>query len=214
MRKNHLPGIWSGQLLHFAALAVLLIITWIIWTKIGRPFPFLFWLTICIPIAHQIFVWLAWRVELKSKAISNSIGLKTYLSIFFVLLVGRLIFFLFLAWVDRESIGLGMAARIIISTAFLLPALYTMYCVRKYFGFVRAAGADHFDSKYQSMSLVKKGMFKYSSNSMYIFGFMMFWGLALACNSEAALLAAAFSHAYIWVHYFATEKLDMKYLYG
>ena len=32
--------------------------------------------------------------------------------------------------------------------------------------------------------------------------------------SSSALLVAAFSHVYIWIHYFATEKPDMQYLYG
>ncbi len=38
--------------------------------------------------------------------------------------------------------------------------------------------------------------------------------VAPAFNSAAALTVAAFSHAYIWVHYFATEKPDMDFLYG
>jgi Ser/Thr protein kinase RdoA (MazF antagonist) len=32
-------------------------------------------------------------------------------------------------------------------------------------------------------------------------------------NSTAALTVAAFSHAYIWVHFYATEKPDMEFLY-
>jgi len=214
MEKKRPPNIWSGQFWHFLTLAILLIITWVIWEKIGQPFPFLFWLTVSVPIAHQIFVWLTWRIELKFQKVSNSIGLKTYFSIFFALLIGRLITFLFLAWADQRSLGLGVTSRIIISIVFLLPALYTVYSVKNYFGFARAAGADHFDSKYRDIPLVKKGMFKYSSNSMYVFGFMMFWGIAIATDSKAALLATVFSHAYIWIHYFATEKPDMEYLYG
>ena len=36
----------------------------------------------------------------------------------------------------------------------------------------------------------------------------------LYASSQAALLAAAFNHAYIWVHYFCTELPDMKRIYG
>lgn len=213
MDKNHPPNLWSGQLLHFLALAVLLSLTWFLWIKIGRPFPFLFWLTISVPIVHQIFVWLTWRMELKSRAVSNSIGFKAYLVVFFLLLIGRPLTLFLLARIDQGSLGMENLPRTIISVALFVPAMYTMYSVKRYFSFMRAAGADYFDLKYRNMPLVKKGMFKYSSNSMYVFGFMMFWAIAIAFDSKAALLASAFGHAYIWVHYLATEKPDMDYLY-
>jgi len=213
MDNNYPPNVWSGQLLHFLALAVLLSLTWFFWIEIGRPFPFLFWLTISIPIVHQVFVWLTWRMELNSKVVTNSIGFNTYLIIFFLLLIARPITFIFLAWADYGSLGFDIAVRIIISLALLLPALYTMYSIKKYFGFIRAAGADHFSEEYHTMPLVKKGIFKYSSNSMYVFGFLIFWAIAIAFDSKVALLASAFGHAYIWVHYYATEKPDMDHLY-
>jgi len=49
---------------------------------------------------------------------------------------------------------------------------------------------------------------------MYVFAFLLFWALGVGCDSSAALLVAAFSHAYIWVHFHATEKPDMRFLYG
>ncbi|TMM56182.1 hypothetical protein FEE95_16285 [Maribacter algarum] len=214
MNNHQPPSLWSGQLLHFAVLILLLPLTWFLWVKIGQPFPVLFWLSIGVPIAHQVFVWIGWRIELKSKAVSNSIGFTNYLIIFFVLLVARPILVLLLAWADGESLGLGLVPRIIVAIALLVPAIYAMYSVNKYFGFIRAAGGDHFDLNYRNMPLVKKCMFKYSGNSMYVFGFLMFWGIAIAFNSSAALLASGFCHVYIWVHYFATEKPDMDYLYG
>lgn len=208
------PSLWSGQLLHFVALTSLLLLTWFLWVKIGQPFPILFWLAISVPIAHQVFVWITWRMELKSKAISNSIGFTSYLIIFFVLLIGRPIVLLLLAWADSESLGLGLVPRIIVSLVLFVPSMYTMFSVKKYFGFLRASGGDHFDLKYRNMPLVKKGIFKYSGNSMYVFGFLMFWGIAIAFDSKAAILASAFCHVYIWIHYFATEKPDMDYLYS
>ena len=214
MKKDQPPKLLTGQLFHFSTLFVLLLLTWFGWTKIGCPFPLLFWLTVSVPIVHQLFVLISWRMELKSGVVGNSIGFKTYLVIFFLLLLARPITHILLAWADRESMGVALIPRIVISIAFLVPAIYTMYSVKKYFGFARAAGADHFDMKYRSLPLVKKGMFKYSSNSMYVFGFLMFWGIAVALDSEAALLASAFCHIYIWIHYFATEKPDMEYLYG
>ena len=43
---------------------------------------------------------------------------------------------------------------------------------------------------------------------------LLFWAIAIGFNSSAALIVAAFSHLHIWVHYFATEKPDMDYLYN
>jgi hypothetical protein len=37
---------------------------------------------------------------------------------------------------------------------------------------------------------------------------------ALWYASRPALVAAVFSHLYIWVHYFATERPDMRRIYG
>ena len=48
---------------------------------------------------------------------------------------------------------------------------------------------------------------------MYLYAFMLFWAIAIGCNSSAALTVATFSHAYIWVHYYATEKPDMNVIY-
>jgi protein-S-isoprenylcysteine O-methyltransferase Ste14 len=64
------------------------------------------------------------------------------------------------------------------------------------------------------MPLVNEGIFRYTRNGMYGPGFLVFWGMAVACDSTGALLAAAFAHAYIWVHHLATEKPDMDAIYG
>ena len=89
-----------------------------------------------------------------------------------------------------------------------------MYSVSRYFGMMRAAGADHFDPRYRDLPLVKEGIFRFTNNGMYIYAFLLFWAIAVGFNSSAALAVAVFSHAYIWVHFFATEKPDMDYLYG
>ena len=64
------------------------------------------------------------------------------------------------------------------------------------------------------MPLVKEGAFKYRSNAMYAFAFLLFWAIALLTGSRAALVAALFQHAYIWVHMYCTENPDMKLIYG
>ncbi|MBW1863973.1 MAG: hypothetical protein JRJ02_16685 [Deltaproteobacteria bacterium] len=89
-----------------------------------------------------------------------------------------------------------------------------MYSAKRYFGMVRAAGADHFDPRYRDMPFVKEGIFRFTSNGMYLYAFLLFWAIAIGFNSITALTVAAFSHAYIWVHFYATEKPDMDFLYS
>ena len=59
-----------------------------------------------------------------------------------------------------------------------------------------------------------EGAFKYSSNAMYTFVFSGMWGIGLLLGSWNAIGLALFYHAYIWVHFYATEKPDMDFLYG
>lgn len=210
-RKN--PSIWTGQLLHFGSLAVMLILVWYAWTDVARPFPITFWIAIAIPVAHQIFVWLAWRLELESNFTSRTIGFRGYLVIFFMLFAGRLLSLILLALLDRGSLGLNALPRSFLTIILGLLGLYAMYSVIRYFGFARAAGADHFDSKYRKMPLVKKGIFRFTNNGMYLYAFLLYWSIAFAFNSTAALIVVAFNHAYIWIHFYSTEKPDMDFLY-
>jgi protein-S-isoprenylcysteine O-methyltransferase Ste14 len=119
-----------------------------------------------------------------------------------------------LAISDRGSIGLPFAVRVVVPILLAIPAIYTFYSVARFFGFSRAMGIDHFDPEYKNAPLVKEGIFKWTSNSMYVFGFFIFWVIAFAFASRAALVVAGFSHAYIWVHFFCTERPDMELIYG
>jgi hypothetical protein len=62
--------------------------------------------------------------------------------------------------------------------------------------------------------MVNKGIFRWSANAMYVYGFLLLWIPAFVWQSAAALVAAVFSHIYIWVHYYATERPDMNRIYG
>lgn len=210
---NPPPGLWSGQVLHFACLALLLAALVLAWTMLGRPFPIAFWTAAAFPVLHQIFVWLTWRLELRSSAISKTIGFGGYLAAFFVLFGGRFISLAVLAWLDRGSLNLDPVSQAVITTALALPGIYAMYSVQRYFGMARAAGADHFEEQYRHMPLVNEGIFRFTSNGMYLYAFLLFWAIAVGLNSAAAIVVAAFSHAYIGVHFFATEKPDMDFLY-
>ena len=208
------PSLWTGQWLHTICLVPLVAIVWAIWVFLGKPFPIIFWTAVSFPIVHQVFVWLAWRLELLSSTTSKAIGLGGYVACFFMLFGGRFISLFALAWMDHGSLHLQTLPRIVLAGILALLGVYAIYSVIRYFGMARAAGADHFDPRYRKMPLVKEGIFQFTSNGMYLYVFLLFWAIAVGFDSSAALAVAAFSHAYIWVHFYSTEKPDMDYLYS
>jgi hypothetical protein len=208
------PGLRTGQALHAACVVLLLAVVWVIWAWLGRPFPTAFWIAISFPIVHQVFVWVAWRLELVSSATSKTIGFGGYIVGFFLLFGGRFVSLFALAWMDRGSLHLPILPWVVVVGILTALGVYAMYSVMRFFGMARAAGADHFDTRYRNMPFVKEGIFRFTSNGMYVYAFLLFWAIAVGFNSSAALTVAAFSHAYIWVHFYATEKPDMDYLYS
>ncbi|MFA3916777.1 methyltransferase [Ruegeria hyattellae] len=208
------PGLWKGQLLHFGSLFALLMVVTLAWNALGKPHSLAFWIAVAFPVLHQVWVWLAWRLELKASMVSRSIGFAGYLMVFFLLFAGRFLSLAWLAFLDHGSLGFAPMLVALLTLLLLLPGLYAMYSVKRYFGMSRAAGGDHFDQNFRYMPLVKEGIFRFTDNGMYFYAFLLFWAIAIGFNSAAAVVAAAFSHAYIWVHFYATEKPDMEYLYG
>ena len=207
------PDLRTGQRLHLVCLTGLLVFSWAAWRSAGSPSPFAFWTAAAFPVAHQVFVWAAWRIELQSSGTGRTLGFSAYLVLFFLLFAGRFISLFALAWIDRDSLRLPVLPQVVLVVLLALPGLYAMYSVARYFGMERAAGADHFDARYRDMPLVNRGIFRFTSNGMYLYAFLLFWTIAIGFDSVAALIVAAFSHAYIWVHYYATEKPDMDFLY-
>ena len=133
---------------------------------------------------------------------------------FFLLFGGRVLSLFALAWMDRGSLQLQVLPRIVVTVTLTVLGVYAMYSVMRFFGMARAAGADHFDPRYRSMPFVREGIFRFTSNGMYVYAFLLFWAIAIGFNSSAALTVAAFSHAYIWLHFYATEKPDIDFLYS
>ena len=172
-----------------------------------------FMIGMAIPLLHQVYIWLCWRSELCWKSISNSIGFKGYLIVFFILIISRFSAVI-LCFVDYGSLYKPGWLAWIISIIIFIPGLYTMYSVKKYFGFIRAAGADHFDLKYKNMSFEKRGIFKWSSNAMYMFGLSIPFAFAISTGSESMFIVSVYSYISIWLHYFCTEKEDFKIIYG
>ena len=166
------------------------------------------------PFLHQVFVWLCWRSELCWKTINNTIGFKAYAIIFFIFLTIRPLFGIGLAFVDYGTWFTPGWIEWTISLIIFIPFIYTMYSVKKYFGFMRATGIDHFDPSYKDMPFERRGIFKWSSNAMYTFAIAIFFGFAFSTGSKAMFIFAAYTYIGAWLHYFCTEKEDYKVIYG
>ncbi len=174
-------------------------------------------LSIFIPVAHQIYVLIFWRAELHYKTLSSWFGERAFFIFglgFMILLIARPVFVLGLAISNRGTLPIPGWLGILLSVLSIPPVLYLVYSVFKYFGADRALGGDHFQPEiYREQPFVKKGIFQWSSNPMYFFGFLLVWAPGLLFLSKAGLLAALFNHLYIWAHYFFTEYPDMKFIY-
>lgn len=174
-------------------------------------------LAVANAILHQVYVWFSWRAELQGQVVTRLFGDNAffiYAAIFFVLLVLRPVLAFALGWANRGTLAIDPWLGYAVSLLLFAPAVYLMYSTAHYFGFARAAGIDHFDPAFRDASLVRQGIFRWTPDAMYVFGFFIMWIPAFLFQSVAALAVAAFSHAYIWVHYYCTERPDMRGIYG
>ncbi len=183
-------------------------------------FGTVYWLVVALasPVLHQFYVLFCWRFELHHRSISRAFGpagFRLFKVGFAILILSRPLTLIFLAIANAFTLPMNSWVSYGLSAVLLLPGLYLLYSVKKYFGFDRAFGIDHFyPAKYRDAPMVKEGIFTYSSNAMYVFGFFLLWVPGILAQSRAALLVAAFNHLYIWVHYYFTEQPDMKDIYG
>jgi hypothetical protein len=217
--------IFEKQVLHVVLLAILLIVLFTVAQTegfltgrfLGMSTATWFYLAVACPVLHQLYVWFCWRTELHLSLITRTFGEKgfTYYSIvFMVLLILRPILITGLAISNRNSLDCNQLLFYGLAFIFALLCAYVFYSFMKYFGVKRALGIDHFDSSYRRKPLVREGIFRFSSNAMYVFGLLLLWIPGLLCFSKAGLLVALFSHIYVWVHYYCVEKPDMKRIYG
>lgn len=168
------------------------------------------------PLLHQSLVAVVFRLQLHFDIMVKAFGdnaLKIWGIVFLPLLASRPILILCAGIADYGSLGGNRSLQLVVGAILLLPAVYGMHSVLKYFTINRALGGDHFYDKYANMPMVNEGIFKYSSNAMYSFIFLGLWGIALLTGSWNALVLALFNHAYIWVHMYCTEDPDMRIIY-
>ena len=222
---SQLRKIFEKQLLHLLYLMLLLAGLFLLSKLDGfnqgqlwgvDTLTWLYWL-VGITVMHQVFVWFCWRTELYSGLLSRWFGHKAfsvYAVLFFLLIILRPVLVTLLAVANRDTIRANPTISAILVILLAAPSIYLMYSIGRYFGFKRAFGIDHFDKSYWEKPLVKKGIFRYTNNGMYVFGLLILWLPGVLFSSLTALTAALFSHIYIWVHYFCTEKPDMEEIYS
>jgi len=174
-------------------------------------------LAVAIAIAHQVLVWFCWRTQLHWSLLTRLLGdtgFTVYAVLFSILGIARVAVVFILAIANHNTAPVDLAVLRILALLTAIPAVYLFYSVKRYFGFKRAFGADHFDPSYRAVPFVRKGIFRFTNNGMYTFGFFLLWVPGLWYGSIAALAVALFNHLYIWVHYYATELPDIKRIYG
>jgi len=218
--ENKLNFFFKGQIWHLGGTIILFYIGFQFVdlesnTNIFFGFNALNWFLIAmsIPLIHQIYVWICWRSELCWKSVTNTIGFKGYVILFFILIISRLSAIV-LCFVDYGSLYKPNLIAWIFSIIIFIPGAYTMYSVKKYFGFLRAAGADHFYQKYRDMPFEKRGIFKWTPNAMYVFAIGIPFAFAIATGSKSMFIVAIYTYISIWLHYYFTEKEDFKVIYG
>jgi hypothetical protein len=176
-----------------------------------------FWIAIAIAVGHQAFVWLCWRAQLHANGLTRILGnlaFPLYAIGFSVLGILRVVVVILLAIANRDTLLPESAVLKFLAVGAAIPAAYLFYSVKRYFSFKRAFGIDHFDPGYRTASFERRGIFRFTRNGMYVYGFLILWVPGLWFGSLAALCAALFNHLYIWVHYYSTELPDMERIYG
>jgi hypothetical protein len=152
-----------------------------------------FWLAVGLAVVHQVYVWFCWRTELHASLLSRAFGDSGFLLYavgFSILGIARTLVVFVLAAANRDTLELNTAITRALAVVLLIPAVYLFYSVKRYFGFERAFGIDHFDATYRTRLFVRQGIFRFTSNGMYIFGFLILWVPGLWFASAAALAVA------------------------
>ena len=70
-----------------------------------------FWLAVTVPVVHQVYVWLIWRLELYQSTFTERYGLerafKYYAAGFSILFVSRLFTIIILAYSNKDTLHIN-----------------------------------------------------------------------------------------------------------
>ena len=148
-----------------------------------------FWIAIAIPIFHQVYVWIIWRLELYNNTFTSRYGVQRAFKIYSVgfsfLFVCRLIFIIILAISNQGSLSINPLYTYLIAALIAPVVIYLFYSVIRYFTIERAYGIDHFDKNYNE-PYVKGGIFRYTDNGMYVYGLLILYLPGLLLLSKAS----------------------------
>jgi hypothetical protein len=215
--------LFTGQIQHLLLLAIMVPGVLMLaqaglrgGTWMGIEDRYWLYLMLAVAILHQVVVAAVFRLQLMYQFLTRLFGrwdLVVWGCVFFPFLMLRPITLVGLGLASAGTLGLLPVVTVPAAILLAVPGVYTLWSVARWFGMGRALGGDHFRRRYREMPLVKAGAFRFSSNAMYSYAFLLLWAIALVTRSQAALAAALFQHAYIWVHWYCTEEPDMRVLY-
>ncbi|MDJ0629862.1 MAG: methyltransferase [Rhodobacter sp.] len=174
-------------------------------------------LSMILALAHQGIVALVFRLQLHRAVLTRVFGrhdMTVWAALFLPLLLARPATVFVAGWLDTTPLTGFRWAEVAAGAALIGVAAWVVRAVLMDFTLPRALGGDHFRDEIAAMPLVRDGPFGVVPNAMYGLAFLGLWGIALMFGSWNALVAAAFQHAYIWVHMHCTEAPDMRWIYG
>jgi hypothetical protein len=109
--------------------------------------------------------------------------------------------------------GLDTTLGWITTLILVIPASHTLYSLYKYLTLDRAFGLDHFNPEIGKQGLVRDGMYKYTSNAIYIFIGLTLFIPTLIFASYGAFISGIFNYLSLWLIYFTLELPDIKRIY-
>ncbi len=225
-RTSRQRFLFEGQGAHALLLVLLAAVTiWFAYSLgqvfegswLGLPTVVWFYCALGVAVAHQVWVVVWWRLEFHTGACSRALGpraFRIFAAGFAVLALGRIATVVGASVANADTLPIPLAIRWTVAGVMVLPLIWLMVSMRLYFGFDHALGADHFFEEHRHRGLCRRGIFRYVPNSMYTVGFLVLWAPAIAAASRTGMILAAFNQIYIWVHYFCTEKPDMRRIYS
>ncbi len=205
----------TRQAHHFAGVTILFLVLYFYSSLLGAVSLWT-WLAYIAVLLHQGLVAFVWRVELLGSHITKRLGKAGFYIFgicFFIFLAIRLAITAIIGLDTRGLSAIPPAAAWAFFAVILILGIYTLYSVLVYFGIKRALGADHFFSGYRHMPFVRRGIFRITPNGMYAFGTLLFFLPGLWFRSDIGLAAGAFNYISVWIHYWATELPDIRYIY-
>lgn len=178
------------------------------------------WVALSWIFAGIFQAWVAffWRMELYGRWVTNKLGKAGFIlhqAGYGALGLVRFALLIPICLSTKNTLPISPILLIAIIVVTTPPILWALYSATVHFGFKRAAGADHFFIRhYRESGFEKKGLYKYVPNVMYTVALFGLYHAGLFWFSALGLIVAASHHAFVWTHYFCTEKPDIREIYG